>query len=320
MICLCCGKKLDEKELSDHGWHKGCIKNFFGTNTLPEIAISDEELERLANEAVNKRLTVTGVQKKLSLHLSKDDTYRLTVVDYPTGYILKPQTQEYRHLPEYEHASMQMAGLVGIETVSHALIEMQDGYGYITRREDRRIKKEKIVKYAMEDFCQLAGKQTADKYKGSYEQCGKLIDRYSDRPGFDKTELFLRSVFSFVIGNSDMHLKNFSLIEDASGSRMYHLSPAYDMLPVNLVLPEDQEQTALMLNGKKKNLRRKDFVAFGSNIGLSEKVIKNLINEVCSKADGMHNIINSSLLATEEKTGFSELLDDRIRILTGEGT
>lgn len=104
---------------------------------------------------------------------------------------------------------------------------------------------------AMEDFCQLDLRLTQDKYKGSYERCAKIIERYSSRKGLDITELYLRLVFSFLVGNSDMHLKNFSLIETEEGSRKYVLSPAYDLLPVNVIMPEDKEQFALAINGKR---------------------------------------------------------------------
>lgn len=130
---------------------------------------------------------------------------------------------------------------------------------------------------AMEDFCQLDLRLTQDKYKGSYERCAKVIERYSSRVGFDMTELFMRLVFSFVTGNSDMHLKNFSLIETAEKSGEYVLSPAYDLLPVNVILPADIEQTALTLNGKKRNIRRKDFYSFAYKCGIPKNSAENMI-------------------------------------------
>ena len=119
----------------------------------------------------NEGFTVPGVQKKLSLHLSSDTNARLTIVDYPTGFILKPQTEEYAHMPEYEDLAMRLAELIGIQTVPHALIKMKDEYGYITKRIDRDITQDQIKLYAMEDFCQLSNRLTQDKYKGSYENC-----------------------------------------------------------------------------------------------------------------------------------------------------
>ena len=114
---------------------------------------------------------------------------------------------------------------------------------------------------SMEDFCQLSGRLTQDKYRGSYERCAEIIRKHSVRFGFDLSEFFFRLVVCFVTGNSDMHLKKFSLVEKTPGQRDFVLSPAYDLLPVNIIMPEDPEETALTLNGKKSNLRRKDFLA-----------------------------------------------------------
>ena len=315
MICLCCGKEIRTKESSKNGWHDRCIRSFFNTDNLPELDVSEKIIEEMALANIDKRLTVAGVQKKISLHLSGDNGYKLTVVDYPTGYILKPQTKEYDFLPEYEQLSMLMADATGIRTVPHALIKTGKSYSYITRRIDRKIVKNNIEKYAMEDFCQLAEKLAIDKYKGSYEQCGKIIKSYSSIVGFDLSELFIRLVFSYVIGNSDMHLKNFSLIETNPGSREYRLSGAYDMLPVNIVLPEDDEEMALMLNGKKKNLRKKDFIALADNYGLNEKTANKLIDSVCSKVNTYNRLCDESLLNDEGKKKIKNLIEHRIGVL-----
>ena len=134
----------------------------------------------------------------------------------------------------------------------------------------------------MEDFCQLSGRLTIDKYKGSYERCGKIVQQYSIKPGLDLSELFLRVLFSFVIGNSDMHLKNFSLIEENPGSRRFALSAAYDMLPVNLILPEDKEELALTLHGKKQNIRRKDFLLFAQSCEIPACAAEKMIDKLCA--------------------------------------
>ena len=242
--CLCCNSEiLNPKEYEkDVLWHEKCIRKFFGTSTLPELDISEKALERLANMTVNKGLTVPGVQKKLSLHLSnKNRMTKLTVVDHPTGYILKPQSQEFPNLPESEFLSMKMAEIAGIKTVPNALIRLDGKMAYITARIDRK----NNLLYAMEDFCQLSGRLTEDKYRGSYENCGKIIKKYSRNIGLDMTEFFYRLLFCFVTGNSDMHLKNFSLIETHEASGIYTISPAYDLLSVNVIMPEDTEEFAL---------------------------------------------------------------------------
>ena len=122
MNCLCCGKTL--KNDDGTGWHKACVKRFFMTTKLPDIDIDDQKLKVLAEESINKGYTVPGVQKKLSLHLlSEPGNPRLTLVNYPTGYILKPQVDQFKAMPEAEQLVMSMADMIGISTVPHALIK-----------------------------------------------------------------------------------------------------------------------------------------------------------------------------------------------------
>ena len=316
MKCFCCGKQLKNGETD--GWHKTCIKKFFGTNKLPEIEIDNQTLEMLAAETIHKGYTVPGVQKKLSLHLfSETNKPRLTLVNYPTGYILKPQVAEFEALPEAEQLVMCMADAVGISTVPHALIVDSGSLAYITKRVDRVFEKDMIKMLAMEDFCQLDLRLTQDKYKGSYERCAKIIGRYSIRKGLDMTELYLRLIFSFLVGNSDMHLKNFSLIETDEGSGDYVLSPAYDLLPVNVVMPEDKEQLALAMNGKKMNLRRKDFLLFADACGISRVSAEKMIAKLVSQRDQLINMCSESFLPEIYKERFTALIEERSRILEG---
>lgn len=311
MNCLCCGKPL--KTENGTGWHASCIKRFFGTSVLPSIELDDDTLAALVKESTSRGFTVPGVQKKLSLHLmsGRGQAPRLTLVNYPTGYILKPQVEAFTSLPESEHLVMQMAERLRIKTVPHALIGANSGYAFITKRVDRIIDRNGVKKLAMEDLCQLDGRLTADKYKGSYERCAKLIKKYSSIPALDMAELFLRLVFSFAVGNSDMHLKNFSLIETAPESGVYVLSPAYDLLPVNLVMPEDKEQFALPMNGRKANLRRKDFLIFADTAGIPEKAANDLLGSVVAALPGFIADTESSLLPDDMKAGLIELMEER---------
>lgn len=319
MKCLCCGKEIKNTATTNEKkncWHNRCVKSFFGTINMPLLDISEEQLEKIANTTVNQGLTVPGVQKKLSLHLSTDADSRLTIVNYPTGYILKPQTEEFDSLPEFEDLAMKLAEIAGIQTVPHALISMNDKYAYITKRIDRDIENNNIKMYAMEDFCQLSNRLTQDKYKGSYEMCGRIIKKYSMHPGLDLTELFLRVIFSFVIGNSDMHLKNFSLKETEPASRGYCLSKAYDMLPVNIIMPEDEEQLALTLNGKKRNIRRKDFMEFAKKCDISEKSADNMIKKICMLKESFLEKCEDSYLSVELKEKTKKLIEERIDIIS----
>lgn len=314
MNCLCCGKPLRAPD--ETGWHKTCIKRFFGTAKLPEIEIDDTTLKHLADETTNKGFTVPGVQKKLSLHLVSDSRKpRLTLVNYPTGYILKPQVAEYEALPESEQLIMTMADMAGISTVPHSLIKGSAGLAYITKRIDRNFSADKIEMLAMEDFCQLDLRLTEDKYRGSYERCAKIIQQYSSRVGVDMAEFYVRLVICFIVGNSDMHLKNFSLIETAEGSGKYILSPAYDLLPVNANVPADKEQFALAMNGKKTNIRKSDFLKFADACEMDRSTAEKLIESLIKFTPNWLSMCEESLLTDELKERLSRIITERTKIL-----
>ena len=308
--CLCCGKPLKDGGIS--GWHKECVKNFFSSETVPEIDLGEETLEQFALISVNKGVTVTGVQKKLPLGLSgRGGSTRLTLVGYPSGYILKPQSKEFECLPESEWLGMLMAKESGISTVPFALLNHQGQYAYITKRIDRLSGAKGTFRLAAEDFCQLDQRASADKYKGSCERCVKIIERFSSFPHLDKAELFFRLVFCFVIGNSDMHLKNFSLIETKDRSGKFSLSPAYGLLPVNVLMAEDEEEFALPMNGKKNNLRRKDFLLFGESCSLSKSSCEKMIRKILSMEETYLSMVKDSFLNDDLKESFSKLIKKR---------
>ena len=311
--CLCCGKELRTE--TAHGWHTACIKAFFGTTKFPDIDVSKEVLNQIAIDNTSKGFTVPGVQKKLSLHLSREDTPRLTLVNYPTGYILKPQTDEYAALPEMEYLVMQMAEVSGIKTVPHALLRLpsqENAFAYITKRIDRADGQ----MLAMEDFCQLDGRLTEDKYRGSYERCGKIIKTHSMNDGLDLAQLFFRVVFSFAVGNSDMHLKNFSLIETEEGSGKYILSSAYDMLSTNVVIPSDKEELALTINGKKQNIHRKDFIVFADTIGIPERSAEKMIEKIVKLKDKYISMCRDSYMPEQMRANLENLIEQRIVVLS----
>ena len=321
--CLCCGKPLtSESETSSvhGGWHASCIKKFFGTERLPDVGLSQNDIESLADESAAAGITATGVQKKLSLHLysdsKKNGSARLTLVGFPAGYILKPASSEYTCLPESEHLVMSMADAAGIETVPHALIHLADNStAYITKRIDRTAKPsaDETHRIAMEDFCQLSERLTEDKYKGSYEQCAKIIKKYSSQPGLDLSSFFYLIAFCFITGNSDMHLKNFSLIRFDT----WKLSAAYDLLPVNIVNPSDTEETALAINGKKSNLSADDFFAFADTVGIPQRAAQKMTAALLSLQNTFIQMVDDSLIADEQKKQFAALINERSAILGG---
>lgn len=236
--------------------HPGCARKFFGTKDVPKVEYRHEDLNRLAEQVIRAQTSLTGVQPKLSLNLSKHEgCSQLTIVGLWGGYIFKPQTESYTQLPENEDLTMHLAEAAKISVVPHSLIRLADGeLGYITKRIDRTKNGEKID---MEDMCQLTLHPTEYKYKGSHEQIAKTIAQYSSTPKLDLTNYMQLLLFCFVTGNNDMHLKNFSLYRP---SEKFQLTPAYDLLNVAIANSKDKEELALPLSGKKTKLRLDDFL------------------------------------------------------------
>ena len=305
-VCLCCGK-----EINDGLWHKSCIRRFFNTSSLPRLSINKEEMEKLAIEQLSNKKSVAGVQEKLSLHLdvSHRNRPRLTIIGFPSGYILKPQTAKYKQLPEFEHTAMLLAEVCGLPVVPHALIPINkdNEIAFITKRIDRN----DTGKIHMEDFCQASGNTTFNKYRSSYEECMKLIDQYSDKPLFDKVKLFACLYFCFVIGNSDVHLKNFSFLMNDNGS--LSLSPFYDLLPTKVILPSDHEDLGMLFNNRKSNLHKHDFDQFVKNVGISNETKNKIIKSINDKYDDMVSIINSSTLNQNAKSVWKKMIKANIK-------
>ena len=309
--CLYCYKELNEDEKD---FHKACSKKMFGTQSVPELPYTRENLTDLAKQVIRSQTTLTGVQAKLSLDINKggrNETDRFTIVGLWGRYILKPQTDRFAHLPELEDLTMHLAELAKMQVVPHSLIRFADGeLCYITRRIDRTAKGEKLP---MEDMCQLTERLTEHKYKGSYEQIAKAIQRFSAVPKLDMVNYWEQVVFSWITGNADMHLKNFSLYSKEQGR--YVLAPAYDMLSTALVMPEDTEELALTLGGKKRKIKKEDFVASMQASGLEDKVIKNIFAKFAKVKEKWFELIDQSFLPNEMKEAFKAIIAKKLSLL-----
>ena len=294
--CLFCYKPLKDGEVD---YHPGCARKIFESSVVPDLPYTRDNIKELAREIVTASTTVTGVQAKLSLDIArggKDEPQRFTIVGLWGRFILKPQTDRFVNLPENEDLTMHLAEIAGIKTVPHSLIRFADGeLCYITRRVDRTKKGDKI---AMEDMCQLSERLTEDKYKGSYERMAKLIKRHSSAPLLDVINFWEIVVFSWLTGNADMHLKNFSLFKPTVN---YMLTPAYDLLSTSIVMPEDDEELALTLNGKKKKIKREDFEKVMSDSGMDEKSITNLFKKFEKAYPKWIEMIAQSFLPDEQQ-------------------
>lgn len=311
MKCLHCYKPLSDDEVD---YHKGCARKIFESAIVPVLPYTRANIKELAREIVAASTTVTGVQAKLSLDISRGkagEAQRFTIVGLWGKYILKPQTDRFTNLPENEDLTMHMAEAAGIKTVPHSLIRFADGeLCYITRRIDRTRQGGKI---AMEDMCQLSERLTEDKYKGSYERIVKLIRQHSAAPLLDVVNFWEVVVFSWLTGNADMHLKNFSLYRPADN---YILTPAYDLLSTVLAMPEDDEELALTLNGKKKRIRRDDFEKAMRENGMKDNAIAKLFDRFSKSVPKWHGLINESFLPKALQKAYHDKIDIMARRLS----
>lgn len=301
--CLFCYQPVETGD-----YHPACSKKFFGTTQVPILELDKEKLDQLAQITVNERLALTGVQPKISLSLNKEDGHkRLTLVGLWGDYILKPQSSNFAFMPEVEDLTMHLAKLFKIDTAAHALIRTSTGdLAYITKRFDR-VKGKKIH---VEDLCQLSDLLTEQKYKSSYERVGRLIKYYTTNSGLDGIKYFRLVLFSFITGNNDMHLKNFSLMHTDQGILF---SPAYDLLNVNLIFPEDKEDLALTLNGRKRKIKRADFDQLALSLEITAIVRNNIYTDFTNQIAKVYDFIDHSFLTEEYKENYKLIVLNKMK-------
>jgi serine/threonine-protein kinase HipA len=306
--CIYCYQDL---EAGEKDFHSRCSKAFFGTPEPPALGYSLDQMTELAAQVVERSVTVPGVQPKLSLTLVKDAladgrNNRLTIVGALGGsYILKPPNPDYPEMPANEHLTMRMAEAFGLRVVPSSLIRLSSGeLSYITKRIDRTADGAKIH---MLDMFQVL--EAVDKYKSSMERVGKAIANYAENTLLDLSYLFELTVFSFVTGNNDMHLKNFSMLLQPGGT--WDMAPAYDLLNVSIVNPDDDEELALPIDGKKKKLNRTHFQTFGKGLGLNDRQINAVFNRMAKNKGLAKDMISRSFLTKERQDAYTLLLSDR---------
>lgn len=306
--CLYCYKPLEEGQKD---FHPQCAKRFFGVQEMPTLEYRHEDLDELAEQVIRTQTALTGVQPKLSLNLDKhEDSNRLTIVGLWGDYIFKPQTDNYPQLPENEDLTMHLAEAAKISVVPHSLIRLADGrLGYITKRIDRTTDGQKID---MEDMCQLTLHPTEYKYRSSYEQIAKTIVQHCDTPKLALVNYMQLLLFCFVTGNNDMHLKNFSLYRPADS---YQLAPAYDLVNVSIANPNDKEELALTLSGRKNKLKLANFLQAAATMGLEEKVVLRLIASMNKALPKWKSLIHSSFLSEDMKKAYEDTIVKRLERL-----
>ena len=311
--CLYCYQELENGQVD---YHPGCARKFFGSETAPLLPYSRENMSELARQVIRTSSSVTGVQAKMSLdvnHGGKNEPAKFTIVGLWGKYIFKPQSGQYPCLPELEDLTMKMAEAARIRTARHTLIRMADGeLGYLTLRMDRGRKGEKI---SMLDMCQLSNRLTEHKYYGTYQQLAETIKTYSSAPMLDVQRYWEVVLFSWITGNSDMHCKNFSLVDTGNGE--YSLAPAYDLLAVLLADPKDTEEMAMSftVGGVKTGFNRTTFMTAFTQSGIPVAVADKMIERMKGCLPQWTELISQSFLPEQLKADYCGLLRNRIALL-----
>ena len=297
-------------------YHPACARKFFGLETAPILPYTRNNMSELARQVIRTSASVTGVQAKMSLDVNrggKNEPAKFTIVGLWGKYIFKPQSAKYPYLPELEDLTMKMAEAAHIRTARHTLIRLTDGeLGYLTLRMDRGRNGEKI---SMLDMCQLTNRLTEHKYYGTYQQLAETIKKYSSAPMLDVQRFWEVVLFSWITGNSDMHCKNFSLLDSGGGE--YTLSPAYDLLAVLLADPQDTEEMAMSFSvgGDKYGFNRKTFMEAFTQSGIPAVVADKMIERMKGYLPKWEELINLSFLPDKMKTDYRLLLSRRIELL-----
>ena len=308
--CLFCYLELEEGQVD---FHPACARKFFGSDAAPILPYTRDNMSELARMVIRTSASVTGVQAKMSLGVNrggKNEPAKFTIVGLWGKYIFKPQSGKYPCLPELEDLTMKMAEAAHIRAARHTLIRLADGeLGYLTLRMDRGPKGEKI---SMLDMCQLSNRLTEHKYYGTYLQLAETIKKYSSAPMLDVQRFWEVVLFSWISGNSDMHCKNFSLLDTGGGE--YALAPAYDLLAVLLADPEDPEEMAMSfaVGGEKSGFDRSTFVNAFIQSGIPAAVANKMIERMKGHLPEWQKLIAQSFLPERMKADYCQLLNKRI--------
>lgn len=301
--CLCCSKEID----NDFSYHKNCLKKLFGVEKLPIIKIKSTELISEISKNIGK-MSISGVQVKASVKLNKRENI-IEIVQLGGTHILKPEPGEYPELPQNENICMNMAEMLGINVPPHGLFCMADKkVCYIIRRFDRDAHGQKIH---VEDMAQLLGLPSDSKYESSLEKAGTAILKYSKRPYLDLIDFLERVIFCFLIGNGDMHLKNWSLV---SIDGNYQLSPCYDLISSKLYLPYEDE-SALTINGKRNKLQFSDFAGLAAYLKIEERSFNNIIDKMKNSKAAILKILDEDPIGFTRTGQLREIILERYKRL-----
>jgi serine/threonine-protein kinase HipA len=275
---------------------------------LASLAPLEFTAEQQRHEALNRagKMSLQGLQLKLSAVLRISEG-RFDVVNRGGQYILKPQSLDYPELPENEALTMRMAAAAGMEVPVHGLLRSIDGsFTYFIKRFDR----EGRERVPVEDFAQLSGESRETKYDSSMEKVAGVIEKFCTFPAIERVKLFERTLFSFLVGNEDMHLKNFSLI---TRNEKVEMAPAYDFLNTTIALKAATEELALPVKGKKSRLTRNDLLNYFARerLQINERVLNDVLSRFAKTMPAWREMLNESFLSQDAKQKYAAILTER---------
>ncbi len=281
------------------------LRAMFGKPIRPIIPISSGEIAGEAQKLAG-RLSISGVQPKLPLRL---DGGRLVPGARDGRFILKPQTQAFRELPQNEYLCMRMGRRFGLRVAPCLLLELADGApAFLVKRFDRFAKGRRVEKLACEDMHQILG--GPDKYAGSHEQIARVIGEHGTFAPLECQRLFELTIFNFAIGNGDAHRQNFSLLTDENGT--VALSPAYDLVSSRLAIPGEKEELALTVGGRRSRLRRGDFLAFAGRLGIVPEYAGRKLDELVELRGEFRRMIAGSDLSADLRDRLTDIVEARL--------
>jgi serine/threonine-protein kinase HipA len=305
-ICRICLREVGK----DSDCHPACIEALFGATQMPALDVDLTKLYSLAATKMAGKMSISGVQEKVSLTLAADGS-ALEVASSGGRYILKPESSRFLAVPPNEHLTMHLAALVAIEVPPFGLLRLKDGsWAYVIKRFDRL---DDGGKLALEDFCQLSQKPLRDKYDGTAELCVRLLRKFASEPLIEIHKLYRLLLFTWWVANGDMHLKNFSLLTTRNGIR--RLSPAYDLVCTKLVIPDDA--LSLTIGGRDKKLTRRRWLDFATYCRLPERAAKRVLSEQIDALAGALGYIERSFLPEAMKERYAEIVRENTSVLAG---
>lgn len=326
-------KKLP-KRTKFEGFSDAGVRHLFGTLKVSPIVNFDRQDLESYPTSHNGKMSISGYQPKMSATVIDNE---LALVKENGTYIIKPSPAQFPSLAENEHAIMTIASMCKFSVPPFGLIQLKNGeLAFIIQRYDReggsKLHQEQLdsAMGVNDKFGNVNGLQTI-----SYSRAGTFIAQ-NLKAVQQYAEFYRRVIFSYVVGNNDHHLRNFSLLYLNKGS-FPTLSPVYDVVSVEpygeyfrgsymalpLLTSEENEGALDIETGfdrKYGQYDRQDFIKLGEEIGLRRQAAIKLLDDLLKLIEKAISIVSNSFINESHKEGIEQLIRHRILILRDDNS